>query len=104
MTVTTSTLESIERNAEYVGEVGQCRFGLDDGYLKTGFISGDGANRLALFLTPAGREALKYRRMLAAGREIIRIVRRMIHDDLTVQHPGSDTVRRLVELLREVGK
>lgn len=34
-------------------------------------------------------------------REIEAIVRRMVHDDLTVQHPGSDTVRRLVELLKE---
>jgi len=37
-------------------------------------------------------------------REIETIVRRMVHDDLTVQHPGSDTVRRLVGLLEEAAK
>jgi hypothetical protein len=37
-------------------------------------------------------------------REIEAIVRRMVHDDLTVQHPGSDTVRRLAELLKGGGK
>lgn len=37
-------------------------------------------------------------------REIEAIVRRMVHDDLTVQHPGTDTVRRLKELLKEAEK
>lgn len=40
-------------------------------------------------------------RQFATLPEIAAIVRRMVHDDLTVQHPGSDTVRRLVELLKE---
>ena len=37
-------------------------------------------------------------------REIEAIVRRMVHNDLTVQHPGSDTVLRLVGLLEGGGK
>lgn len=43
-------------------------------------------------------------RQFSALIEIAAIVRRMVHDDLTLQHPGSDTVRRLVVLLKESSK
>lgn len=104
MTVTTATLESIERK-EHVSDIAQCRWGIEQGYLRADFVATpDGQNRLALFLTPAGREALKWRRERAAEREIISIVRGMIHDDLTVEHPGSETVRRLRDLLKGIEK
>lgn len=41
-------------------------------------------------------------RKFSALLEIAAIARRMVHDDLTLQHPGSDTVRRLKELLKEI--
>lgn len=37
-------------------------------------------------------------------RSIESIVRGMVGPDLTVQHPGSNTVKRLVELLGEIDK
>jgi len=101
VTVTTATLEAIERR-EHVDAIAQCEWAIEQGYVKTVFVTVDGENRLALVLTPAGREALKCRRMVGAEREIIKIVRRMVHDDLTLQHPGTNTLTRLKELLNEI--